>query len=92
MSKMATTPVFACRKCGKPVYVTNLSTQVDDPASELLQSFMQGLAKIALCGGCRAAYNWYASQGRSEEFLTNPEIVIYNVRDNTELDYYGRKS
>lgn len=92
MSKMATTPVFACKRCKKPVYVTHLSTSVDDPKAEMLKAFMQGAASIALCKQCRAAYNWFASQGRSDEFLTNPGIVIYNVRDKSEVDYYGRKS
>lgn len=90
MAEMATTPVFACRVCGKPVYVTHLSS-VGDPSAEKLKMFMQGLPKISLCKYHRKVYNWYASQGRSEEFLLNPNIIIYTVLDNSGLDYYGRK-
>lgn len=92
MSQMATVPVFACRKCGKPVYVTHLSTKADDPQAENLRILMRGLSSIALCKECRKAYNYFASQNRANEFLLNPHIVIYNVRDNTGVDYYGRQS
>jgi hypothetical protein len=91
MSQMATIPVFACRRCGNPVYVVHLSAY-NDPNSEKLKGMMQNLPKIALCKPCMAQYNYLASQGRSEEFLLNPNIVIYNVVDNSQVDYYGRKS
>jgi hypothetical protein len=89
MAEMATIPVYACRKCAAPVYVTHLSS-IDDPKAEKLKDFMQNLGKIALCNKCRKAEMWYAQQGRSDEFLVNPGIVIYNVVDNSKLDYYGR--
>jgi len=90
MAEMATTPVFACRVCGKPVLVTHLSS-LNDANAEKLKMFMQGLSKIALCDYHRQVYNWYASQNRSDEFLLNPNIVIYNVVDKSNLDYYGKK-
>lgn len=91
MSQMATIPVYACRKCGKPVYVVHLSMR-DDPKAEKLKGAMQNLQKIALCKYCLMMYNWLALQGRSDEFLLNPEIVIYNVVDHSKADYYGRKA
>lgn len=91
MAQMATNPVFACRKCGTPVIVSHLSSMRDDADSSLLKELMQGLKDIALCKYCRLKYNWYASQGRSDEFLLNPHIVIYNVVDVSGLDYYRRK-
>jgi hypothetical protein len=90
MAQMATTPVFACRRCGKPVYVTRLVTNKSDPQAELLQSFMPELGKIAYCADCRAVWNQLASVGREHEFLSSPDTVIYNVIDNTGLDYYRR--
>ncbi len=87
---MATTPVFACRICGKPVVVTNLSS-FNDPKAEVLKTLMQGLSKIALCDYHRAKRNYFASLGREDEFYLNPDTVIYNVVDNSNLDYYGRK-
>jgi hypothetical protein len=95
MSQMATVPVYGCRVCGKPVYVVHLSTTGVDPSAELLKTLMQGLSKVALCKYHQMKRNWYASQGREEEFLKNelsPMTVIYNVVDNSDLDYYNRKS
>ena len=94
MAQMATTPVYACRVCGKPVYVTHLSTLGKDEGAEKLKILMQGLVNVALCNYHKRQRNWYASQGREEEFIANelnPRGVIYNVVDNTELDYYGKK-
>jgi hypothetical protein len=94
MSQMATTPVFACRVCGKPVYVTHLSTTGRDDNAENLKRLMVNLSKIALCKYHAMKRNWYASQGREEEFLKNelnPLTVIYNVVDNSGMDYYRRK-
>lgn len=94
MADMSTVPVYACRVCGAPVYVTQLSTR-KDPQAELLKTFMQNLQKVALCSYHRAQRNWYASQGREAEWLANelnPSVTIYNVIDNSSLDYYGRKN
>jgi hypothetical protein len=94
MAEMATIPVYACKVCGKPVYVTHLSTQGEDESAEKLKMLMQGLAKIALCPPCQRKRNWYASQGREDEFLANelnPATTIYNVVDHSKNDYYGRE-
>lgn len=94
MAEMATVPVYACRVCGKPVYVVHLSTLGSDPNAEKLKTLMQGLSKIALCDFHRAKRNWFATHGREDEFLANelnPMTTIYNVVDNSENDYYGRK-
>lgn len=93
MSQMATIPVYKCRVCGKPVYVTHLSTQGADPNAEKLKMLMQGLSKIALCDYHRAKRNHFATQGREAEFIANelnPLTTIYNVVDNSKVDYYGR--
>ena len=89
---MATIPVFACRKCGTPVYVTRLESLSNDPDASKLKELMKGLADIALCKYCQMKYNYFAAQGRSDEFPLNPHIVIYNVHDHSEADYYGRKT
>ena len=94
MAQMSTIPVFACRVCGKPVYATHLSTQGSDPNNEKLKKFMRGLASIALCPYHQKVRNYYASQGREDEFLKeqlSPASVIYSVRDNTGLNYYNDK-
>lgn len=94
MSQMATTPVFACRVCGKPVYVTHLSTKGSDEGAENLKRLMVNLGKIALCKYHQMKRNYYASQGREEEWLQNelnPRTVIYNVVDKSGLDYYRRE-
>ena len=91
MAQMATVPVYACRRCGDPVYVTYLASN-KDPNGEKLRAMMLNLQKIALCKGCLKVYNHLASVGRSDEFLINPRTVIYNVHDHSGLDYYGRKN
>lgn len=90
---MATIPVFACRVCGTPVFVTHLSTNENDPSNEKLKLLMSGLSKIALCDRHRKVKNYYASQGREDEFIReqlNPTGVIYNVRDHSGLEYYKK--
>lgn len=90
MSQMATVPVFACRGCGKPVYVTHLSMR-DDPDASKLKKAMQNLPKIAMCKYCKMKYEWLAAQNRTDEFVLNPHAVIYSVVDSSGIDYYGRK-
>lgn len=89
MAQMATVPVFACRGCGKPVYATNVQS-FNDTNAEKLKEIMQGLASIALCKYCKMKYDYYASQGRSDEFHLNPHLIIYNVVDKSGLDYYRK--
>lgn len=94
MAKMATQPVFACRVCGKPVVVAHLSTTVNDPSGELLKSLMQKLAEIALCPWHQNVRNYYARQGRENEFIReqlNPRLVLLSVIDNSGLNYYNDK-
>lgn len=87
MAEMATTPVFACRNCGKPVYVVHLSS-VNDPDASKLKVLMQGLVNIALCPECRKIKRWRDAHGR--EFRVNPQGIIYSVIDKSDADYYGR--
>ena len=94
MSQMSTVPVFACRVCGKPVYVTALKTLQDDPDGKLLEQLMKGLSDIAFCPEHRRQWNYFASRNRADEFysnLFNPQGVLYNVRQGkSEVDWYGR--
>jgi len=69
MSQMSTVPVFKCKYCGKPVYVTMLHTTQPDPTTKQLEGFMRNLKKIAMCNSCKRKYNYMAAQGRSEEFI-----------------------
>lgn len=93
MSQMSTYPVLACKVCGKAVVVKHLSTKgVDNDGSKLFE-LMQGLPDIALCAEHRRQYNWFARQNRADEFIKaalNPQGVLYNIIDETGLDYYGR--
>ena len=86
---MATTPVFACRSCGRPVAVTHLSS-INDPNAEKLRSFMKHLADIAICPECRKKQLWLMAHGEPSEFRVNPNGVIYSVIDKSGLDYYGK--
>jgi hypothetical protein len=68
MSEMKTQPVFLCRRCGTPVVVNHLSTATSDPEGKLLSELMKGLGKIALCPYHQAQRDWYAQQGRMEDW------------------------
>jgi hypothetical protein len=67
---MKLTPVYKCRVCGKPVYVTLLDTTRPDPDGKLLFALMAGLEKVALCNWHQRQKNWYASQNRLGEWDT----------------------
>ena len=94
MSQLSTVPVFACRVCGKPVYVTSLRTVRDDPDGKILEALMKGLADVALCQEHQRQWNWYASRNRADEFysnLFNPNPVLYNIHPGMSgVDWYGR--
>ena len=93
MSQMSTQPVFACRVCRKPVVVAHLSTREDDPDGQKLIALMNALRSIALCPYHQSMRDWYAAQGRLKEFednYLNPRVVLYNVNDETGVDWYGR--
>lgn len=81
MSQMSTTAVLRCKYCGAPVTVNLLRTTQPDPHGELLGEFMRNLSKIAMCNTCKNKYNYYASQGRVEEFLSGASFPI-NLGDS----------
>ncbi len=85
MSVMKLVPVFKCRYhgCGKPLYVSLLATAMPDESGEKLQQMMRGLEKIALCPFHQAKRNWYAQQGRSEEFeqMAAGKAILLAVHD-----------
>ena len=68
MSMMSTRPVLYCRRCGKALVVTQLSTQVEDPDGTLLHEFMVNLHKIAYCDFHRKQRVYYSEVGRLEEW------------------------
>lgn len=76
MSQMSTVPVFKCKYCGRPVYVTFLATSEPDPDATQLLGFMHGLKKIAMCNSCKRKYNYMAQEGRSEEFIKGAQSPI----------------
>ena len=77
MSQMSTVPVFKCMYCGRNVRVPELRTIRPDPEAELLNQFMRNLDKIAhICPECRKKRQYYASQGRVEEFDRGMAVPI----------------
>jgi hypothetical protein len=65
---MKTEAVLRCYRCGAPVILKHLSTAKSDPEGRVLHEFMRNVGKIALCPFHQAQRNYYASQGRSEEW------------------------
>jgi hypothetical protein len=82
MSQLSTIPVFHCRHCGAPVYVTYLNTLVPDPYGKLLNQIMRGLERVALCPSCQRKRDYLAQNGRLEEFYENekPELITNRRR------------
>lgn len=70
MSQMSTTAVLKCRipDCNNFIAVSDLMTTQPDEDAVLLEMFMANLKKIALCPYHMERYNYYASQGRVEDF------------------------
>lgn len=68
MSQLSTQPVVKCRRCGRPLVLTHLSTTVPDESGELLFEMMEMVGRKALCDPCQKQYNYYASIGRSREW------------------------
>lgn len=68
MSELKTAPVLRCRRCGQPVVVAHLSTSSADPEGKLLYQLMRALEKTALCKYCLDQRNYYAAQGRLEDW------------------------
>ena len=67
MSELKVSPVFKCKRCAAP-FTVKIATFVSDPNGEMLQNFLQGVAKVGLCPTCDNQRAWYYSQGRSEEW------------------------
>ena len=68
MSKLSTSPVVRCRKCGRPLEVSHLEAYGSDPEGENLFRSLRNLAKSALCGFCQRRRNYYASVGRVDDW------------------------
>lgn len=68
MSQMNTKPVLLCRRCGRPLVVSHLSTSKPDPSGEELHGLIANLSKIALCDYHRRQRDYYIMQGRGEDW------------------------
>ena len=68
MSAINTTPVLLCKRCRRPLVLTQLSTAAPDPEGVLLHQLMQSIGQNAICKDCRNQLNYYASQGRGEDW------------------------
>jgi hypothetical protein len=51
---------------------------------------MMHLHEIAICPSCRKRELWLRAHGDVNEFRVNPHGVIYNVIDESGLDYYEK--
>lgn len=68
MSQLSTVPVVRCKRCGKPLAITYLSTTTEDHEGKQLNELLQNMGRNALCSACKQSYNYYASQGRTEDW------------------------
>ena len=66
---MSTTAVLKCRFCNKMVTVPVLQTTKPDPDGSLLRELMRNLGTMAMCSFHFHQYNYYASQGKGQEYL-----------------------
>jgi len=92
MAQMSTIPVFRCKYCGKPVYFTECRTATPDPEGELLGELMRATARNPICPKCQKVYNYYASQGRSDEFIRGmlSPITINSNKNERILKQHGK--
>ena len=68
MSQLNVKPVLLCRRCGRPLVVSHLSTTNPDPDGRELHALSQNISKIALCEFHRRQRDWYIMQGRGEDW------------------------
>lgn len=86
MSEMKTRPVFRCKRCEKPVVATHLSTLEEDPEGKRLSQLMKVFFDIAYCESCLEAYNYYAREGRLDEFHAAEKAELIAVPRYSPLD------
>lgn len=66
--------ILKCVRCGRMCEVTLQSRE--DPRLRHIMNMADLIRMQAahnLCASCRAAHNWHASQGRTEEFINQIE-------------------
>ena len=68
MSQLSTTPVVKCKRCGKPVTITHLSTRDPDPTGELLFKLLQFVGSNTLCKTCKRSRDYYLSINRLDDW------------------------
>ena len=72
MAILKTTPVVFCKRCGKPLTITALTTKAD-PNGELLQQIVKLAVDNALCSDCQNARLYYIGENRMEDFHVRPD-------------------
>jgi len=60
--------VVKCRRCGKLVTITHLSTRGPDPDGKLLRDLLQFVGKNTLCKACKRSRDHYISINRLEDW------------------------
>ena len=68
MSTLLTQPVYKCSRCGRLVTLTLLTTFQPDPDKTQLLDLNKMFSKAALCESCKGGLNYYASQGRGQDW------------------------
>lgn len=67
MAILKTTPVVFCKRCGKPLTITALTTKAD-PNGTLLNEIVKLAVANALCDNCQGARLYYIGENRMEDF------------------------
>ncbi len=53
MSQLKTPTVVKCIRCGKLMYVKELSIYLDDPEHHILNDMLKNLSQDAICAECK---------------------------------------
>ena len=63
MAQFSTTPVFKCKRCGRPLLLI-MGGSFNDPEGKMLPIIAKAVEDNALCVECSAKKAWYIRQGR----------------------------
>jgi hypothetical protein len=66
--------------------LAHLSTTMPDPDGQVLNEMMRNASKIALCRECQNAYNYYAQQGRADEFYSAASGMLLTVQKEERIE------
>jgi len=67
MAQFSTTPVFLCKRCGRPLVLTS-GGSFNDSEGKMLPIIAKTVAENALCSECNAKKVWYMNQGRISDW------------------------